>query len=265
MISRLVAAAVAVTALTMPAHAYPVQYTADSVSLAFADKISNWVDAAPARLRARIGKPDVFALQLEDYRTMPQAEPIAFKKGARFYGQAIRIPGRAQGRLVFIEQNMNLLDIDRQYRIVLHEMMHLYDFEAKPYKSVNKGFVAAFKQDIADILGMAAVAERESPDTFEVIQRYVHYMQAPKEAFAEAGANLIAPKPDTTFRLLFPNVTAHVHRKLMEDGIIGPQPAPAPAQPTFSTTTGASSTGGGERVWPSQQYRNLNGGSGRIK
>jgi hypothetical protein len=270
-----ISAVIAGSLIAAPAQAINVSYTPTSIET-FARSVSQMYDGTPAQLRARVGNPTVFAVNLETLRKMPLVDKAAFRDDVRFYGQANRILGKSVSRLVFVEKSMSALSAEHQYRVVLHEMMHLYDFEVNPEKSKAKAFVAAFQKDKAKVTAYLK-GNDVSEDDRRIVLAYAHYLEAPKEAFAEAGARLISPPTNQNARenffAIFANVTAYVEAQLRKDGIVTNAPASkpveakAPAAPQQSWIDGplggscpqgthldpfASGICVKDRVWPSQ-------------
>jgi hypothetical protein len=209
----------------MPAQAYSVNYNTQTVSLQFAQTVAGMYDRAPAALRARVGTPVVYVTDIPSFKRMPYNSKEAFSKDTVFYGQAVRNVGTPVGRLVFIAKNVMRLDAEEQFRVVLHEMVHLYDFERKVDKSQAPAFVAEFKKDIAYIKDvLRSSSERKEYDDIKIALAYSHYMDAPKEAFAEAGARLISPPSNQhdrrNFFVMFPNTTRYVYEMFAREGIV---------------------------------------------
>jgi hypothetical protein len=182
-----------------------------AASVAFQSKVKQWYEEAPLALQKAILKPRVavYAVaDLDEIRAV-NSRVYAYMKGRGdmvTMAFAWKRPGQLPS-LTFVEASMSQASDERQHRVVLHEMMHIYDFSGRT-KSKDPIFLSSFKADMADtkkFLETASESDRER------LGRYEHYMEAPTEAFAEAGARLLLPPSNEAnracFEFVFPRVT----------------------------------------------------------
>ena len=204
-----------------------------AATVAFQTKVKHWYEEAPLALQRAIWKPRVAVYAVADMAELralnPRAADMKGRDDVLLMGFARTRAGQVPS-LTFVEASMSQAPDERQHRVVLHEMMHVYDVIGRT-KSNDPIFLSNFKADMADIkkyLKTASASDRERASKYE------HYMEEPAEAFAEAAARLLLPPSKeadrTNFEFVFPRVTKYMQLTLKKAGIITGNEQPPQAQ-----------------------------------
>jgi hypothetical protein len=251
---KLLLAATAALALNASAQAIEVEYYGGTEE--FAKQVANCYDKAPPALLAYIEKPIPRVVVAKDFDTLVKLDGVyGFTAGflkqhsnSNFSGLAMH--GSAKSgvlrSLSFVESHHTTPKFVEHYtcKVVMHEIMHLYDFSYgndKAEKSDAPEFQKAFKEDVAHI-NMMLKKNPKDKELKKDIGMFSHYMGRAKEAFAEAGATIVYFHDDARWyemmSVLFPQVMTLVKAELVKDKIISadyvgkalaPKPADAPA------------------------------------
>src|SRR5262245_35642489 len=251
---QVVAAAIAIFVSHSAAKAIDIKsYDADP---AFARKIGNWYQQAPAALKDRMFNPLVIVVKDRDIlntkimqgaihapeSTVPNRPDIsAFaNKGT---------PGKMPRRIIFIQSAM-LKDIDEwQRHTVLHEMMHLFDGHPELFWRSRLQWLSNEAEFLAMFIAEKADYERKPKSKYN--KWFDYYFSSPQEAYAEAGARAILPLVGARYReynpefdRLFSRVIGYVRKQLTEAGVkvrrphddvlSNPPEAGAPTEPHHS-------------------------------
>ena len=232
-IATLVAAVYAV-----PAHAVPVTIYGSTVK--YANEVSKYYDEAPPTFRNKIGS--VIVITFDNVPTLTtlymawgllNAQEATQMRGGNLAGLARYTYDTRKGFLAMIQppEAANVTS-ERSRRVVVHEMAHLYDFSNGGMRAGPNGAISqnpAFKKVFdADKQAALALWKRSSKQDRDEVDYYSHYLETPKEAFAEAVARILFPPTneidrDNFANTLFPRVMVAVKARLAADGIIPEQ------------------------------------------
>jgi hypothetical protein len=227
-------------------------YTYGSPSQSFTSNVRGMIASAPANLKRDAGN-----VSLHVFDSVPTFRGVTGMRDAsndmlgftqHFANQQYSRPVTGLGpldpdpshlefeksysRLAFMETSMSKLSVIEQRQTVLHEMFHAVDQNTGA--SHDKAFIEAFKKDVN-----AQTVQKLSKDGLSA------YADDPREAFAEAGSQLIQPTNDAEaadFSADFPNVLAYMQMVMKRVGVLTPGGNPASESSSSISNSGPGIT-----------------------
>jgi hypothetical protein len=281
------AAAISIFISHSAAQAVDVEYYKASVE--FSREIGTCYEHAPSALKARMLGARVIVVadnkvmgQVQRATNAPKSDIAKFSKpsvsGKQFVAVAYRgLIGTQPRSIIFNEATLGTDRSSYRCHAVVHEMMHLLDMgpsSRNPSYSAaishRQEFLAAFKADKKDYEAWLAWLQQNHPEEVAMVRsRLIYFFSDPMEAFAEAGANLVSPLPDSEFngrnhdhKYAMKRINAYVEAVLTQAGVLSPKvsetvPYVSPAQAVYNGERPVQESVAVKqnRVWPSQQHK----------